>query len=903
MHRRNNYAVSELLGIIYILIISTTLISAIYVWAPQQLEEQKSRIRSDSALNQFETIDNVLQNIISQGAGNSNTVNFVADEGYMHIGSGGTRLVTFYSMLDGFDFHVSDLGIDDDDPEDEAFTYIQKTLPEWWEDLRNEDKKITLNISYLNDGTSEQNVSYASVTYPNAAPSLIRFYYNPGENIDPGSWHWDFDSSDGSDENGDSTEQNPTHTFGGPGDVDKVYTVTLTATANGEELKVKHDVIVGDPFIPHAAFSYTPVNPTTADEIVFADESANAALWHWDFGDGDVSTDQNPIHRYKYEVGESYPKDYTVKLTVNKYLDDESEESHLITVGNGPPFAAFLYEPSSPITKGTQITFTDESTDPDGDNIDSWSWDFHYDGTFNEESDVQNPGPITYSDANIYTVALTVTDDAVPPNANTVIHDIVIVDTEEEKTDIRAAFSYSPVNPNAMDLIQLNDESVNAFFMWIWYLDGKILVAQPSHPEKQQWFKNVESRYHTVTLAIQGAQLPDGDPMYIRNHTVYINSFDFSYCVDNTWDVTVDEENSLSDAVQIDIITVDWDKYAKPEIDQDGGLYAIDLSDNNLDYTFKDYNDNGVYDSGDAIVHRNPDGLGLDAYPSRYDVPKDPGGLCAQDENGEPYIFNDITGDISWVFDDEDNGGDSVTYYTAYPKFLDPDSDGAIADPDKDAGQKGGLYARDPYERYTFEDIYSPYWKYGFGELLTSNPEGENIVAGKIWLFDLGFIRFEASSGQTVREIVFENGAVVSASVDSGYLVDEPDIYIETGTTGEGTGVSIDTDFTQSFIMRITQFKSEDEITIGPGSSTYRLILKLNSSGVRENNIIYYNILKMQVFGDRGSAWTNFFKFKYGFENSEFIDDTDDTICYTPDTSYRRVMLAHSLFDIDLEVV
>ncbi|GAF77598.1 unnamed protein product [marine sediment metagenome] len=96
MRRRNNYAVSELLGVVYILMISTTLISAVYVWAPQQLEEQKTRVRMESAINQFEMIDNVLQDMIRQGTGSSKSVNFVTDKGYMHVGSSGTRLVILY---------------------------------------------------------------------------------------------------------------------------------------------------------------------------------------------------------------------------------------------------------------------------------------------------------------------------------------------------------------------------------------------------------------------------------------------------------------------------------------------------------------------------------------------------------------------------------------------------------------------------------------------------------------------------------------------------------------------------------------------------------------------------------------------------------------------------------------
>lgn len=51
---------------------------------------------------------------------------------------------------------------------------------------------------------------------------------------------------------------------------------------------------------PIAEFSYAPASINVGDIVAFTDESQNSPTsWHWDFGDGNTSTDQNPIHSYQ----------------------------------------------------------------------------------------------------------------------------------------------------------------------------------------------------------------------------------------------------------------------------------------------------------------------------------------------------------------------------------------------------------------------------------------------------------------------------------------------------------------------------------------------------------------------------------------------------------------------------
>ena len=109
------------------------------------------------------------------------------------------------------------------------------------------------------------------------------------------TWLWDF--GDGN----TSTVQNPNYSYAVPG----TYTVCLTTTnACGADSTCRIitvcDSLAAD-FISNAVFlTYS-----------FTDSSSGDVLsWHWDFGDGDTSNLQNPVHTY------STPGAYQVCLTV-----------------------------------------------------------------------------------------------------------------------------------------------------------------------------------------------------------------------------------------------------------------------------------------------------------------------------------------------------------------------------------------------------------------------------------------------------------------------------------------------------------------------------------------------------------------------------------------------------------
>jgi gliding motility-associated-like protein len=65
---------------------------------------------------------------------------------------------------------------------------------------------------------------------------------------------------------------------------------------------------------PDAKFSFSPVLSCDGLKITFTDESSPSSVsaWNWNFGDGQSSNTQNPLHAYKYDAG-----NYNVLLIVS----------------------------------------------------------------------------------------------------------------------------------------------------------------------------------------------------------------------------------------------------------------------------------------------------------------------------------------------------------------------------------------------------------------------------------------------------------------------------------------------------------------------------------------------------------------------------------------------------------
>lgn len=172
-----------------------------------------------------------------------------------------------------------------------------------------------------------------------------------------------------------------------------VMAFTSTRPADGTtELKVLTKCLA--PSTVAASFSASPASGKAPLKVTFSDTSTGAiSSWHWDFGDGKTSTQQNPVYTYR-KAGT-----YDVTLTASGPGGTSTVTQTAYIKAYAVPKANFTATPR----RGTyplNVTFANKSTGT----IETFSWTFGDGGS----SDVANPTH-EYTGAGTYTVTLVAT--------------------------------------------------------------------------------------------------------------------------------------------------------------------------------------------------------------------------------------------------------------------------------------------------------------------------------------------------------------------------------------------------------------------------------------------------------------------------------------------------------------
>jgi len=265
----------------------------------------------------------------------------------------------------------------------------------------NTSTNVNPNHTYVNDGsymvqltatndcgavTTTQTV--VITTTPSAAFSAdatvgcapLTVSYNDQSSANATSWNWDFPGGSPA----TSTDQNPVVTYTTSGN----YNVTLTASNSaGTDISTQTNYI-SILEVPVADFSLT----ANAGVVSFQNASSGATDYSWDFGDSNMSLDENPTHTYTSDGT------YTVILTASNDCGTVTS-TETVTVVTATPSAAFTannLEGCAPLT----VTFSDQSSG----NATSWNWDFP--GGTPATSTDQNP-VVTYTTSGSYNVTLT----------------------------------------------------------------------------------------------------------------------------------------------------------------------------------------------------------------------------------------------------------------------------------------------------------------------------------------------------------------------------------------------------------------------------------------------------------------------------------------------------------------
>jgi len=189
-----------------------------------------------------------------------------------------------------------------------------------------------------------------------------------------------------------------------------------------------------------AAFSYSPIQPTTGTPVTFsafASGGLSPYFYTWSFGDGaSASSLTSSTTSHTYTAAGTF--NVQLFVTDSKPGDSYTTSSPLVvTVPVSQLVTDFTFAPVSPAI-GQSVTFS--STISGGVTPYSPTWNFG-DGSTGTGSTVIH----SFASSGSFTVALSVTDSASPPNSDTATHSLVVTGSPPQQ--LSASFTWSPGVP------------------------------------------------------------------------------------------------------------------------------------------------------------------------------------------------------------------------------------------------------------------------------------------------------------------------------------------------------------------------------------------------------------------------------------------------------------------------
>ncbi len=197
---------------------------------------------------------------------------------------------------------------------------------------------------------------------------------DPSGAIANATFHWAFGDGKTARTTGSAAVRH-TYAIGG------TFPVILTVTGEGglSSSKTSPVVVIGKQ--PVVDFSFAPTEPAVGQEVAFTSQVTDPATppltpytYRWTFGDGGTSAEANPRHTY------AAAGTYTVVLSVTNRRGETGTREKSVTVAatpvdRRPVVTGVVVAPPAPEV-GQAATFTATATDPDGNPITGYEWNF-----------------------------------------------------------------------------------------------------------------------------------------------------------------------------------------------------------------------------------------------------------------------------------------------------------------------------------------------------------------------------------------------------------------------------------------------------------------------------------------------------------------------------------------------
>lgn len=202
---------------------------------------------------------------------------------------------------------------------------------------------------------SEELEAHTNGPYEGVVDEPIEFIGFATGGEPPYNWYWSF--GDGN----ISIDPSTTYAYSSPGE----YSVFLKVVDDEGNIDINYTtatIYPDDTLIVDAGGPYSGVIGETIQFSGSAIGGTEPYSWYWEFGDGNISTIQNPTHTY------TTVDEYTATLTVTDTYGEIDDDTAMVTINSHPPNKPEITGPNSG-KAGEEYDYTFSSVDPDGDAV------------------------------------------------------------------------------------------------------------------------------------------------------------------------------------------------------------------------------------------------------------------------------------------------------------------------------------------------------------------------------------------------------------------------------------------------------------------------------------------------------------------------------------------------------